>query len=99
MVHRASVRFGSGSGDRGATPGNLPRVPASAEARELLDRPGYGPTDEPEEQRLAGRPNMKSIFPSCGVSRHTLLPTLAALAALLSLIHFTNANAQTDPLP
>jgi hypothetical protein len=28
-----------------------------------------------------------------------LLPTLAALAALLSLIHFTNANAQTDPLP
>ena len=38
---------------------------------------------------------MKSIFPS----RHTLLPTLAALAALLSLIHFTDANAQADPLP
>jgi phosphoglycolate phosphatase-like HAD superfamily hydrolase len=42
---------------------------------------------------------MKSIFPSCRVSRHTLLPTLAALAALLSLIHFTDANAQNDPLP
>jgi hypothetical protein len=42
---------------------------------------------------------MKSIFPSCHVSRHSLLPTLAALAALLSLIHFTDANAQNDPLP
>jgi hypothetical protein len=42
---------------------------------------------------------MKPILPSSGVSRRTLLSTLAALALLHSLLLFNTVQAQTDPLP
>ena len=32
---------------------DVPGVPAAAEARQLLDRPGHGEADEPEKQQLA----------------------------------------------
>jgi len=41
---------------------------------------------------------MKLMLPS-GISRRTFLSTLAALAALPSLLLFTAARGQTDPLP
>src|ERR1700730_7374454 len=53
MVRRTRVRPGSGAGDRGATPADVPGVSAAAEAGQLLDRPGHGKADEPEEQQLA----------------------------------------------
>ena len=40
---------------------------------------------------------MKLMLPS-GISRRTLLSTLAALAVLPSMLLFTAAQAQTDPL-
>jgi phosphoglycolate phosphatase-like HAD superfamily hydrolase len=43
------------------------------------------------------RPNMKLMLPS-GISRRALLSTLAALAVLPSMLLFTAAQAQTDPL-
>jgi phosphoserine phosphatase len=41
---------------------------------------------------------MKLMLPS-GISRRALLSTLAALAAVPSLLLFTDAKAETDPLP
>jgi hypothetical protein len=42
---------------------------------------------------------VKPILPSSRISRRTLLSTLLALAVLPSLLLFTAAQAQTDPLP
>jgi phosphoserine phosphatase len=42
---------------------------------------------------------MKSILPSSRISRRAVLSTLAALAAVPSLLLFTDAKAETDPLP
>ncbi|MGO9110156.1 MAG: hypothetical protein ACLP9L_13080 [Thermoguttaceae bacterium] len=41
---------------------------------------------------------MKLMLPS-GISRRALLSTLAALAAVPSLLLFADARAETDPLP
>src|SRR5271166_2954215 len=53
MVRGARVRPGPGAGDRGSALGDIPGVPAAAEAGQLLDRPGDGEADEPEKQQLA----------------------------------------------
>jgi|SRR6516162_3988700 len=66
MVRRALVRPGSSAGDRGATHSDVSRVPAAPAAGNLLDRPGYGKVDEPEEQQLISdraRRDDRSHFP------------------------------------
>jgi hypothetical protein len=42
---------------------------------------------------------MKPILPSSRISRRALLSTLTAFAVLPSLLLFTAAQAQSDPLP
>jgi Sulfatase len=56
MVRGARVRPCSDAGDRCAAPANVSGVSAAAKTRQLLNRPGHGKTDEPEEQQLAAAP-------------------------------------------
>ena len=105
MVHRARVRSGSGAGDRGAAPGNVPGVPAAAEAGQLLGRPGHGKADEPERRQLAAASrvrrdrNMKPCIPSFVVNGRRILLAATVMVAILfgrMLPVLKQAEAQTQ---
>jgi hypothetical protein len=55
MVHRAPVRPGPGAGDRRTAPAIVPRVPAAAEAGQLLGRPSDGNANENKGRQLVGQ--------------------------------------------